>query len=136
MSGASASPNPAPTATPSTLAMVGTGQSCTATTDSASWRMAVSLLPSQPGSAPLTMSAPEQKSPLAPVRITQRAFDEAMSRNVSRMASHMFIEQALRVPGRSSVTVTRWPSRVTFTCSSVIIAVLRWSEGGFQSRKA
>lgn len=105
MSAARARPNPAPTATPSTLAITGNGQSWTATTDSASWRMAVRRLPSHPGSLPpgcFTMSAPGQKSPLAPVSTAQRASEEAMSRKASRIASHMFIEQALRVPGRSS----------------------------------
>src|SRR3954454_5123355 len=137
MSPARARPNPAPTATPSTFTITGTGQSCTATTDSASWRMAVNLLPSHPGSAPpgfFTMSAPEQKSPLAPVRITQRASDAEISRNASRMVSHMFIEHAFLVPGRSSVTVTRpASSRTTFTCSSVIIGGPPGSRRGSES---
>ena len=47
-----------------------------------------------------------------------------MSRKASRMANHMFMVQAFRVPGRSSVTVTTWPDRSTFTCSSVITALL------------
>ena len=45
-----------------------------------------------------------------------------MSRKASRMASHMFMVQAFRVPGRSRVTVTTCPDRSTFTCSSVIIS--------------
>ena len=69
--------------------------------------MAGGWLPSKPSPPEeVTTSAPEQKSPLAPVRITARASDAAMSRNVSRMTSHIDIEQAFLVPGRSRVTVT------------------------------
>ena len=69
--------------------------------------MARSLLCSQPVFvAEGDRSAPEQKSPFAPVSSTQRASDAEISRKASRMASHMFMVQALRVPGRSRVTVT------------------------------
>ena len=74
-SAASASPNPAPTHTPSTLAITGIGQSCTASTTSPSTRIASSWLPRAglPPVPPLPLpprSAPAQKSPPAPVNTT------------------------------------------------------------------
>ena len=76
-SAARASPRPAPTHTPSTLAITGTGQLCTLSTTSASTRMPSSMLPVGPPSvvaapAPLR-SAPLQNSPPAPVITTARA---------------------------------------------------------------
>src|SRR5512145_2102126 len=98
---ARASPKPAPTETPSTFTITGIGQPCTANTDSAMSRMAVRWPPSKPSEPEdETTSAPEQKSPLAPVRTTARAFEAAISRKESRIASHIDIEHALRVPGR------------------------------------
>ena len=111
MSAANARPNPAPTATPSTLAMTGTGHWCTARTTSPSTRIASSWLPgtrrvpSPPPLPPPPRSAPAQKSPPAPVSTTARAPDQLRSRNVAPIATHMSPVQAFFDPGRSMVTV-------------------------------
>ena len=74
-SAASASPNPAPTHTPSTFEITGTGHPWTARTASASTRIDSSIVRGGPptlGSDPPLRSAPAQKSPPAPVRTTTR----------------------------------------------------------------
>ncbi len=77
---ASERPKPAPTATPSTRAIVGTGHPCTATTASPSTRIPASWLPigplELPPPAPLAplplRSAPAQKSVPPPVSTITR----------------------------------------------------------------
>ena len=125
MSAARAMPKPAPTATPSTLAITGLGQSCMAITVSAMSRMrsmrcrgGSSLLACSPSPGPT--SAPAQKSPPAPVMTTARAGDSAISRNPWRRAAHMSGVQAFLRRGRSMVTVVTAPadSMWTFGCGN------------------
>ena len=71
MSAARAKPSPAPTHTPSTLATIGTGQSCTASTTSAKTLIPSMMWPEErPEPLPSlpVRSAPAQNSPPAPVR--------------------------------------------------------------------
>ncbi len=117
---ASDNPKPAPTATPSTRAMVGTGQPCTATTASPSTRMPASWLPIGPlllppdPALPLPLrSAPAQKSVPPPVSTMTRVPEYASRRKVSPMATHMSPVHAFFVSGRSMVTVVTSPSAVT-----------------------
>ena len=113
MSAARAIPKPAPTATPSTLAITGRGQSCMAITVSAMSRMwsvrcRRGWSPAS-ASSPGPTSAPAQKSPPAPVITTARAEDSAMSRNPCRSPAHMAGVQAFLRRGRSMVTVVTAP---------------------------
>ena len=116
---------PAPTQTPSTLAITGTGQPWTATTASPSTRIPSTKVPVPDAAAPPPplksplppRSAPAQKSPSAPVRITAREPEYAISRNTSPRATHMIPVHAFFASGRSIITVVTCPS-----CSTRMLA--------------
>src|SRR5580698_7930468 len=115
-----ASDRPAPTATPSNLAMVGLVIRCRARARSPRRRMRAS--PERVGSVagPLgsERSAPEQKAPPAPVSTRARSSPRSStSRNVSRSSVSMTPLAAFLRSGRFMVTVTtpslRWTIRVS-----------------------
>ena len=110
---------PAPAATPRTLAIVGCGMRWSAVATSLMWRMlARPWVFDEP--IPET-SAPEQKSPPAPVSTSTRSSALApTSRNTASSSSHIAALAAFLRSGRVIVTVTIPSARSTSSVSKLI----------------